>query len=144
MRKFKKGILDLLFDHYDKFYLHIAPLKRVFIGRRGFVGDEQKNGLVLVFGPNSYKTLQWDEEYMYLDMKFSGKWESIVIPFDAIVAAFDDPARPSFIMRFTIDQDETGSLDETHRSKRENGKPSKRVKSTRDNVVKVDFSKKGD
>jgi hypothetical protein len=143
MKKFKKSILNLLFDYYDKFYIHVAPLKSVVIGKRGLVGEEQENGLVLVFGANSYKALKWDDEYMYVDMRFSGKWETVQVPFDAIVAAFDEPSQPSFIMRFTVAPDEVDvASEETKKTKKESSKSSGRLASTRDNVVKIDFSKK--
>jgi len=141
MSKFKKQILELLFDFYDKFYMHVVPAGDIRIGERGFIGNESEHGLVLVFSASSYKNLRWDENSLYADMRFSGKWESLAIPFQSIVTVFDDPGKPEFVFKFSvyIEKEPTGKNDEKEQSAEKS-----RVKSSTGKVVKVDFSRRND
>jgi len=141
MSKFKKQILELLFDFYDKFYMHVVPAGDIRIGERGFIGNESEHGLVLVFSASSYKNLRWDENSLYADMRFSGKWESLAIPFQSIVTVFDDPGKPEFVFKFSvyIEKEPTGKNDEKEQSAEKS-----RVKSSNGKVVKVDFSRRND
>ncbi|AEI15112.1 hypothetical protein Flexsi_1462 [Flexistipes sinusarabici DSM 4947] len=141
MSKFKKQVLELLFDFYDKFYMHVVPAGDIRIGERGFVGNESEHGLVLVFGASSYKNLRWDNNALYADMRFSGKWESLVIPFQSIVTVFDDPGKPDFVFKFSMDTEkESGG----NNKDKEKSADKSRVKSSNGKIVKVDFSRKDD
>lgn len=141
MSIFKKQVLELLFDFYDKFYMHVVPAGDIRIGERGFIGNESEHGLVLVFSASSYKNLRWDENALYADMRFSGKWESLVIPFKSVATVFDDPGKPNFVFKFSMYTEK-----ESSGKNKEKGKSAdkSRVESSDGKVVKVDFSKRDD
>jgi hypothetical protein len=131
MISYKKDILDIVFNYHEKFYIHVAPLPDVVIGKRGFVDQEQEHGIVLVFGNESYKNFEWDEKNIYVSMKFSGVWEDLIIPIGAIQAVFDNPVNPNFIFNFKISEEI-----ETQKKT----KVTKIIK--KDNVISLDFGKK--
>lgn len=76
------------------------PHPNLIIGSRGLVGDEKKNGIVLVFSSYSYDKLNIEDDSISVNMKFSGSWESIYIPIEAISAIFNDPVKPEFMFSF--------------------------------------------
>jgi stringent starvation protein B len=76
------------------------PHPELVIGSRGLVGDEASNGIVLVFSAMSYDRLTLDEECITVNMKFSGSWESLYIPMNAVSAIFNDPVKPEFMFSF--------------------------------------------
>lgn len=76
------------------------PHPDLIIGSRGLMGEEKKNGLVLVFSSYSYDKLSIEEDCVSVNMKFSGSWESLYIPVDAISAIFNDPVKPEFMFSF--------------------------------------------
>ena len=88
LRKFKKSILDVLFNHCETFYIHCMPHEKLLLGKRGLLKKEQTEGLILVFGPYSTRGLTWDDDYLECEMQFS-RWEFVRIPFDSIVRMFD-------------------------------------------------------
>ena len=88
LRKFKKGILDVLFIHCETFYIHCMPHEHLVLGKRGLLKKEQTEGLILVFGPYSTRKLTWDDDSLECEMQFS-RWEYVRIPFDCIVRMFD-------------------------------------------------------
>ncbi len=88
LRKFKKGILDVLFIHCETFYIHCMPHEQLVLGKRGLLKKEQTEGLILVFGPYSTRKLTWDDDSLECEMQFS-RWEYVRIPFDCIVRMFD-------------------------------------------------------
>ncbi|KAA0257322.1 hypothetical protein FHQ18_09760 [Deferribacter autotrophicus] len=133
--KFKQEILEKVFDNFDKFYIHIMPHNGLIIGTRGLLDQEKEKGLLLVFGPYSYKDLQWDDQNIYVSMRFSGKWESLVIPYVAITSIFDDPLTPSFVFSFKI----TATQDKTEEKQE---KPKKPLVEKGDKVIKINFQSK--
>jgi len=141
MSKFKKQVLELLFDFYDKFYMHVVPAGDIHIGERGFLGNENEHGLVLVFSASSYKNLRWDENALYANMRFSGKWESLVIPFQSVVTVFDDPGKPDFVFKFAVETEKEPS---SKNKEKEKSADKSRVKSSNGKIVKVDFSRRDD
>ncbi|MGA1862892.1 ClpXP protease specificity-enhancing factor SspB [Deferribacter thermophilus] len=133
MVKFKKDILEKVFDNFEKFYIHIMPHKNLIIGNRGLIDQEKEKGLMLVFGPYSYKDFDWDDENIYVSMRFSGVWEFLTIPFDSIVSIFDDPLNPNFVISFRY-MPEKEDVD----------KEKPKVEKTKENekVIKLNFSRK--
>ncbi len=131
MMIFKKNIILETFKHYEKIYMHIAPLPDVVIGSRGFVDKEKTDGIILVFGKESYKDFEWDDNKIYVSMRFSGKWESLEIPLNAVQAIFNDPLIPDFIFNFKafLPEDSFDDNNETHVKKE-------------GNVISIDFGKK--
>lgn len=134
MINYRKDILNTVFNNYDKFYMHVAPLSDVHIGMRGFVDQENEQGIVLVFGKESYKDFEWDDKYIYVDMRFAGAWEHLMIPLNGIQAIFDDPVNPEFVFNFKVL--ETSELNQINKTE-------KKPQTVRQgNVISLDFGKK--
>ncbi|ADD68522.1 hypothetical protein Dacet_1758 [Denitrovibrio acetiphilus DSM 12809] len=100
MNQFRQNIFQEILKNYEKFYVHLMPHPELIIGVRGLLGDENKNGLVLVFGPHSYDKLSLESDCITVNMKFSGSWESLYIPLNAVSAIFNDPVKPEFMFSF--------------------------------------------
>jgi len=100
MNQFRQNIFQEILKKYEKFYVHLMPHPELIIGSRGLLGDETKNGLVLVFSPHSYDKLSLEDDCITVNMKFSGSWESLYIPLNAISAIFNDPVKPEFMFSF--------------------------------------------
>ncbi|MGA1847118.1 ClpXP protease specificity-enhancing factor SspB [Deferribacter abyssi] len=132
--KFKQEILEKVLDNVDKFYIHIMPHKDLIIGARGLIDQEKEKGLLLVFGPYSYKDFQWDDQNIYVSMRFSGKWENLTIPYDAITSIFDDPLTPSFVFSFKISAKD--------KSEDNQDKIKKPLVEKNDKVIKINFKSK--
>jgi stringent starvation protein B len=132
MKNFKKNIIMEVFKHYEKVYMHVAPLPEVVIGERGFVEKEKEEGIILVFGKESYKDFEWDDDKVYVSMRFSGKWENLEIPIIAIQAIFNNPLKPDFIFNFRV-----FLPDENINEKKKKEKVKKEG-----NVISINFAKK--
>ncbi len=100
MNAFLPNIFREIIDNYEKFFVHLMPHPQLIIGSRGLIGDETKNGIVLVFSSYSYDKLNIDSECVTVNMKFSGNWESLYIPIECISAIFNDPVKPEFMFSF--------------------------------------------
>lgn len=131
---FKSDVLKSVFEHYDKFYLHMAPHDDLVIGSRGLIGEENERGIVLVFGSESFRSSQLADTYLTVDMRFAGKWENLFIPYDSIISVFNDPVNPEFMFNFKpLD-------DEEYEEEIIEEKPKIDYEKT-DNVIKLDFNK---
>ncbi|BAI80744.1 conserved hypothetical protein [Deferribacter desulfuricans SSM1] len=133
MVKFKKELLEKIIDNFEKFYIHIMPHKNLVIGNRGLIDQEKEKGLMLVFGPYSYKEFRWDDENIYVSMRFSGVWEYLIIPFESIVSVFDDPLNPSFVISFRYTPEEKEVEEE---------KPKVEKIKENEKVIKLNFPRK--
>jgi len=87
-RRFKKAILDVLFQYCETFYIHCMPHPDLAIGRRGLLDREKTEGIVLVFGPHSTRQLSWDDRLMYCELQFN-RWEPVSIPYECVARMFD-------------------------------------------------------
>lgn len=100
MSNFHENIFKEIINNYEKFFVHLMPHPKLIIGSRGLIGEETKNGIVLVFSSYSYDKMNIDDEAVTVNMKFSGNWESLYVPLDAISAIFNDPVKPEFMFSF--------------------------------------------
>lgn len=107
LRKFKKAILDVLFNHCETFYIHCMPHERLVLGKRGLLKKEQTEGLILVFGPYSTRKLTWDDDFLECEMQFS-RWEYVRIPFDCVVRMFDKSGQVIMQWAMPEQQEPTG------------------------------------
>jgi len=100
MNEFRQNVFKEILNNYEKFYMHLMPHPELVIGSRGLIGDEVTNGIVLVFSSLSYDKLMLEDEFITVNMKFSGSWESLYIPMNSISAIFNDPVKPEFMFSF--------------------------------------------
>ncbi|MCB4204993.1 ClpXP protease specificity-enhancing factor SspB [Deferribacterales bacterium Es71-Z0220] len=135
----KLNILKEILYSSEKVYLHIMVHPELFIGKRGLIGKENEEGIVLVFGPQSYKNLEFEEDVIYVEMRFAGKWESLVIPVSAITTVFDSPVAPTFVFNFNVPDIERKSK-ESQKTITTDNKSAKK-QSPKGKVIKIDFKK---
>ena len=128
----KYSIFLEILKKYPRVFIHVMPHNGLIIGRRGLVEDETRLGILLVFGPQSYKNLAISGENLFVDMKFSGIWEKLSIPLDSIYAIFDSPSDPDFIFNFKCETETAHTATTTKKSlpTEKSGK-----------VIKIDFGK---
>lgn len=144
-RSVKKAFFEVLLEHTETFYIHCLNHTKLFIGTRGLLDREKKDGIILVFGPYSYRKLDWNEEGIFCEMNF-GKWESVYIPYECIFRVFDKAGH--FMMQFVTME----LLEEKKEEKEEKVNQEelsfdipdkeKKRKDSDNNVIKIDFSKK--
>jgi len=133
----KLNILKELITSSEKIYLHIIPHPDLFIGKRGLIDKEKEEGVVLVFGHQSYRNITFENNFIYVDMRFAGKWESLAIPVTAVTTVFDSPVAPTFVFNFNL-------LSEVHKNtddKKTITSENKKTKNQRGKVIKIDFKK---
>lgn len=131
MNSIKEKTIAAAMEERERIYIHAAPHKDLVIGRRGLVGNEQSNGIVLSISPASGMDFRFEETGFSVRLRFSGIWEDVFIPFEAIDAVLDDLAAPSFVFNFPNLSGENGTRQ----------KPAKKDK-PRAEIIKPDFNKK--
>ncbi|UOD34676.1 hypothetical protein DSN97_11105 [Deferribacteraceae bacterium V6Fe1] len=134
----KLNILKEVLTSVEKVYLHIMAHPDLFIGKRGLIGKENEEGIVLVFGHQSYKNLEYEDNFIYVDMRFSGKWESLAIPVSAVTTVFDSPVAPTFVFNFNVPNIE-GKNTKTQKGTLNNKKEKQQNQNGK--VIKIDFKK---
>ncbi|GIX41892.1 MAG: hypothetical protein KatS3mg129_1625 [Leptospiraceae bacterium] len=142
-RSVKKAFFEVLLEQTETFYIHCLNHTKLLIGTRGLLDREKKDGIILVFGPYSYRKLDWNEEGIFCEMNF-GKWESVYIPYECIFRVFDKAGH--FMMQFITME----LLEEEKKEEKANQEElsfdipdkEKKRKDAENNVIKIDFSKK--
>jgi hypothetical protein len=138
-RSFKKAIFEVLLEQTETFYLHCLNHSELKIGTRGLLEKEKVDGIILVFGPYSYRKLSWDERGIYCEMNF-GKWEDVFIPFECIFRAFDKAGH--FIMQFITMEVKEEKKENSFQQEDLNVDHKKNpTKEQQNNVIKIDFKK---
>ncbi len=130
---FKSTLIKVLLEQTETFYLHCANHSQLQIGTRGLLEKEKQEGIILVFGPYSFKNLDYDDDGIYCEMNF-GKWEKVYIPYECIFRAFDKAGH--FLMQFLTMELEP----EKEPEKKQNISKNEELK--HDNVISIDFNKK--
>lgn len=140
-RKFKKAVLDVMFSLSDTFYVHCMPNPLLQIGTRGLMDREQREGIVLVFGPYSTRNLNWDETGIHCEMQFN-RWEHVRIPFECIDRMYDKGGQVNMMWATLVSSESHREAGETVEAPpaTEEEKPQRKKEKSR--VIEVDFTKK--
>ncbi|MCE9599098.1 MAG: hypothetical protein K8S54_14140 [Spirochaetia bacterium] len=139
-RKFKKAILDVMFSLSDTFYVHCVPNPLLHIGSRGLQDREEREGIVLVFGPYSTKNLNWDETGIHCEMQFN-KWERVRIPFECIDRMFDKSGQVN-MQWATLVSAESHREEQLTQNSEPGATPEPVKRKEKSRVIEVDFTKK--
>lgn len=129
MNKIKKLTINAALECYSKIYIHANPHPELAIGRRGLVGDEQNNGIVLAISSTSCSDFEMTEDRFTAQMRFAGSWEDVFVPLEAIDAILDELSMPEYVVNFP-------------RSLRKPVKKEPKPEKTGGKIVKLDFNKK--
>ncbi len=141
LRAFKRSMFDLYWEKFGVFYLHVMPHPQLEIGKRGLVNAEKEHGIVLVFGDKAVRDIDSKENYLYAELQFGSKWESTIVPWDAVSRIFDKFQNSVTQIRFL-------QTDEAPKDKSDFATDSKKKTTTEassgsgDNVIRIDFGGK--
>ena len=125
----KKHIFYEMLNLAGRVFILVNYSEKVTIGTRGFLPEEKKKGLVLVF--NARMTFEWTEHAISATLMFGSRPEKCFVPADAIVSVFS----PELSAHFSV----SPAAQDTPRAKK--GKPKIENSSRGKKVVKVDFGK---
>ena len=100
LREFKSEVIELYWEKFGTFYLHIMPHPDLEIGRRGLVGEEKELGIILVLGPKAVKDYFLDEKNLYCELQFGFTWEKLTLPWDCLFRVYDKAQNAVTQMRF--------------------------------------------
>lgn len=139
LREFKKETFQLYWDRFGTFFLHAMPHPNLSIGNRGLLEDEKESGIVLVFGPRATRDIEYGEEYLYADLQFGYKWESVAIPWDCVFRLYDKAQQSVSQMKIFILQLDPEKKEATESIK---DKQKSAQKDPNSNVIQVNFGGK--
>ncbi len=125
----KKVFFDLL-HLAGRVFIMVQYSENVIIGKRGFLEEEKKNGLILVF--NTKMNFTWDEDFIEAKLAFGTTPQKCIIPVDNIVVIYSPEIQTQFATAYQPGEKEKVASDKTDAERKEAG----------EKVLKVDFSKK--
>jgi hypothetical protein len=123
MGQMKRDVFFRLMEMAGRVFIHVLHSDAVKLGRRGFIGPEQTEGIVLVL--NSGMKFTWDADGIRASLVFGSSTEKCFIPHEEIVSIYS----PELRAQLSIGPEEAGVRPRKRRTHR--------------NVIKVDFRKKG-
>jgi hypothetical protein len=101
MKKQVEYLQRLFYDIWNDFgsvYLHVKHSNRTSIGKRGFIEEEKKQGLILVFNSKTNNTLDWDAEgNLTCVLAFGARKEDIYVHHDDLLGVFSPEAGVQFL-----------------------------------------------
>jgi hypothetical protein len=86
LEELRREVFARLLDLAGRVYIHVMPSEHVIIGRRGFKGQEQEDGIILVF--NRQMKYHWHDGLIEATMSFGGVIEKCTIPVGEIIEIF--------------------------------------------------------
>jgi hypothetical protein len=132
LRDYKARLFDLYWEKFGFFYIHVLPHPNLEIGKRGLVGKEKEQGVVLAFGSSACKDLSTQPDYLFAELQFGHKWEKLFIPWDCLYRIFDKSQNSITQLHVLTDAE----IDYQKSS------PQTETKSEGHKVIEVDFTKK--
>jgi len=125
----KRDVFYKLMNAAGRVYIHVRHSDNVDLGRRGFKGDENERGIVLVL--NSGMRVEWNEHGIDCTIVFGTTPEKCFIPSEDVVSVYS----PELGVQYICDPagiDEGDGPDEEPEAGDEHGAK----------VIKVDFTSK--
>ena len=102
MNRLKEKTISAALEMSGRIYIHASPHEELFIGKRGLIGQEEKNGIVLLISESSCRNLEIGQSGISAELRFAGIWENVFIPYESIDAVLDDIGKPSFIFNYPL------------------------------------------
>jgi len=126
----KKVFFDLL-ELAGRVLIMVRYSESVIIGKRGFLEEEKKNGLILVF--NKRMNFSWNEDFIEANLIFGNTPQRCMIPLENVVALYSPEMQAQFSTVYHPQEKEKAPSDQRDGER----------KDTDEKVLMVDFSKKG-
>ncbi|MEW5767564.1 MAG: hypothetical protein AB1797_08045 [bacterium] len=140
LNELKANIFYEILELVGRVFIVVRYSDNVNLGKRGFLPEEKENGLVLVF--NSQMKFVWGEAGIEAALVFGNSLQRCFIPEDDIVAVYSPELKVQFIVGYQGAEEEKGGDILKTQSVKEERKMEKPKVEYKDNVVKVDFSRK--
>ncbi|MGD2079867.1 MAG: ClpXP protease specificity-enhancing factor SspB [Nitrospirota bacterium] len=121
----KRDVFYRFLEQVGRAFVHVRHSSSVMLGRRGFVGQEREQGIVLVL--NSQMKLTWDEEGIKATLVFGSAPEKCFIPSEDIIAVYSPELGAQLTFSPLLKPGEEEEPAENPEAE--------------DNVIKVDFTK---
>lgn len=139
LNELKANIFYEILNIVGRVFIVVRYSESVKLGKRGFLPEERENGLVLVF--NNKMKFTWGEAGIEATLVFGNLLQRCFIPEDDIVAVYSPELKVQFIVGYQgVEKEQEEDILETKSvEERKIEKPRVEYK---DNVVKVDFSRK--
>jgi hypothetical protein len=128
MNGLKKEVFYRLLDMAGRVFVFVRYSGDAKIGRRGFLPEEKKNGIILVF--NGRMNFSWEDDAITARLVFGAAPEDCYIPVKDIVSVYSPELQTQLITAPEGQKTAETGKDETHK---ENQK-----------VIKVDFGKRAE
>jgi hypothetical protein len=126
----KREVFFRLLESAGRVFLLVGYSKDVRIGRRGFLPEEKKNGLVLVF--NSSMKFSWEDGCLKATLAFGSAPEKCRIPIENITAIYAPEIGAQFVVSPVAEERGKGASAKTGKGKR--------IRDDK-NLIEVDFGK---
>ncbi len=137
LNELKKRIFFDMLDLVGRVFIVARHSPDVVIGKRGFLPEEKKKGIVLVF--NRRMNFEWGANAISAKLVFGAVTHECFIPLEAIISIFS----PELSAQFSVSPEVASSAGDKIITEKTLSKPSdKQVKSADDKVVRIDFNKK--
>lgn len=140
----KRHIFYELLDMAGRVMALVKYSPDVVIGNRGFVGEEKKTGIILVFNPKMKFT--WDEFGITATLVFGATPERCFIPADSIAAVYSPELHVKFLTsnpeRQDANEHATIGMGEGSKPFKRHGGARKTAADGGEKVISVDFVKK--
>lgn len=125
LEELKRDVFYRFLEQVGRAFIHVRHSDSVRLGRRGFVGQEKEQGIVLVL--NSQMKFAWDEDGIKATLVFGSAPEKCFIPSEDIIAVYSPELGAQLTFSPMLKPDEEEGPGEKQEAE--------------DNVIKVDFSK---
>jgi hypothetical protein len=122
INELKREVFFRLLEMATRAYVLVRHSDSVMIGNRGFLEEEKKDGIVLVF--NKSMKFVWDDSGIHASLVFGTAAEKCYIPHEDIVSVYS----PDLGVQLAVAPQETHEEEDRGGDKK---------------IIKVDFKKKG-
>jgi hypothetical protein len=126
INELRREVFFRLLEMADRVYVLVKYSDSVMIGNRGFLEEEKKNGIVLVF--NKGMKFVWDDTGIHATLVFGTAAEKCYIPPRDIMSVYS----PDLGIQLMVALEETSENPKVEPKKDDDEK-----------IIRVDFKKKG-
>jgi hypothetical protein len=137
INELKRDVFTRFLDEAGKVFVLVRYSDAVRIGRRGFLPEERKDGMVLVF--NRKMKFTWDGSGLHATLVFGDSPEKCFIPPEEITAIYS----PELGAQFVVSPEAVDIRQEAGASGKGRRKRGRRRSESADNLIEVDF-RRGD
>lgn len=107
--EYVQNLIDLTLTTFEKIYIHCVVTEELKVGSRPFTESEMVHGIFFLISARSCRKFKMEDDYIYAELRFSGVWENVYIPYKSIISILDNIDSPVTITNF-LNVDEVKSM----------------------------------